>query len=208
VHIFFEDHFDLWLKDIRKAPEKIYSFGVIPIPIDRDELIKKRMALHARYVNQVKDRLQNIDPRNAYIYQEGINTEFPEVGTQKYNEVLEKLISELPGRFPYMLLTQVGIPFLRNGAVLIGTENEGLLKECAAEVEEIEFDPSSMFNNEIPYPASVARRDQFIAKRIMDTLPARKTSILFIGGGHRPEKFFSRLITVYSHRDLYKKYKG
>lgn len=209
THIFLEEHFEMWLETISKEPETIYRHNFLlgfPLPVNRDGLIKQRIALHAKYVDQAKMRVENIDPQNTYIYQEGVTVRFPKVGTKEYNKILGKFIFEMPKLFPYMLVTQVGIPFLQKGAVLLGVEDDNLMDEKVTDGEETELIVSSLSGGETLYPSSVARRDRFVAKHIANTLPSGKTAMLFIGGGHQIEKHLPFGIMVHSHRDIYDQY--
>ena len=89
---------------------------------------------------------------------------------------------------------------MERGATVMGTEStELLLKEYEA-VRKSLADGNAAYDdeaNEAPFPSSLlAQRDQFIAKRIRDSLQEHQIGILFIGMLHRVEEYLDESIIV------------
>lgn len=107
------------------------------------------------------------------LYQDGL----PVGGHEK--EVVEQLAND--GSRNHQLLYTL----MQKGATLMGTENLSLLLEERERLLKMDTHTELQPQDDLKYNDLIERRDQFIAKRIDETLVNDETGILFVGALHR-----------------------
>jgi hypothetical protein len=148
-----------------------------------------RWRQHENTVNAVwagiKQKILNLklDYGKVKIYQDGL----PLCG--KETEIMEDVARR--GSHNYNIIKEL----VKNGAVLIGTEDPKLLIEEYTFYKKIMEIPDIEQRNEAMQKAKKRRdellveRDKFIAGRIKDTIGANETGLLFLGLEHEANKY-------------------
>jgi len=155
-----------------------------------------RWRRHVNTVNAVWEGIKqkildlNLDYARVKIYQDGL----PLCGREI--EIMED-VARL-GSHNYNIIKEL----VKNGAVLIGTEDPKLLIEEYTFYKKIIEIPDIEQRNEAMQKAKkrrnelLAERDKFIAGRIKDTIGANETGLLFLGIEHEANKYIAVDIKV------------
>jgi len=155
-----------------------------------------RWRRHVNTVNAVWEGIKqkildlNLDYGRVKIYQDGL----PLCGRE--TEIMEDVARR--GSHNYNIIKEL----VKNGAVLIGTEDPKLLIEEYTFYKKIMEIPDIEQRNEATQKAKKRRdellveRDKFIAGRIKDTIGANETGLLFLGLEHEANKYIPADIKV------------
>lgn len=155
-----------------------------------------RWRQHVNTVNAVwagiKQKILNLklDYGRVKIYQDGL----PLCGRE--TEIMEDVARR--GSHNYIIIKEL----VKNGAVLIGTEDPKLLIEeynfykKIMEITDIEQRNEAMQKAKKRRAELLVERDIFIAGRIKDTLGSNETGLLFLGLEHEANKYIPAEIKV------------
>ncbi|MBU2574042.1 MAG: hypothetical protein KKH28_08215 [Elusimicrobia bacterium] len=160
------------------------------------EFWEKHTATVEKFWDVLSDHFAAIDAAGMKVYQDGMPAD-GELGAKIVEESVKS------GSRNYELVAGL----LKRGAVLIKTEDFGLVKQEMDRLVALTRS-KSFFQKLAAYvkykwvkDKLLAKRDDFIAKRINETLGAGRTGILFIGAGHNIKKRLSPEIRVIEIKD-------
>ncbi|ABQ27016.1 hypothetical protein [Geotalea uraniireducens] len=157
---------------------------------------KSKWLEHLRLISQLWDTIRKrllampLDYARTKLYQDGL----PVCG--KESDIVQELAGM--GSRNHMLLMEL----VEKGAAIIGTEDPNLLLEEHRKIKAIIAEPGARGGKgrldafRSNSNGLLAKRDEFIAKRISDTLEEGETGVLFIGAMHKVEKRLPKDIKV------------
>ncbi len=170
------NHRTLILIPIIHTAEDLGSFNVKPKTIARRIEFERKQKLIKKVWDEIENNLldRQISFENTFIYQDSL----PVCGREL--EIVREVAAT--GSPNYRLILKL----IEQGAEIIGTESPELLKsEYEVQSEFMKNPKNKSLMDKLR--ELLFRRDQFIAKRVNETLTSDKLGILFIGMMHQVE---------------------
>jgi len=156
-----------------------------------EEAWEKHTAVVEKFWNKISDYFNSIDVSGMKIYQDGMIAE---------GEIGQKIVEESAkaGSRNYELVSRL----LKRGAILVKTEDFKLVKEerdllvALTQAKSMTHKLIAFIKYKLVKDKLLNKRDEFIAKRIDESLAQEATGVLFIGAYHNIEKWLPGSIRV------------